>query len=174
VILSIDPGINNCGLAVIDLNKKFKVLETLNVRNTRKFSPEEKEVEAVYGNRVVKVKAIHKAILDLLDEYDIDEVVLEAPFYNALTPVAFSSLLEVIVSIKYCIIIEKELGFTLIEPLVIKKLFANRAQAKKDYMREMLYSRVENKDILMKKDIEELTEHEIDAIAVGFTYYHKN
>ena len=102
MILSIDPGINNCGLSVLDLDTQFEVKENVLVKNARKFTDEEKVVETRFGNRTVKVMAIINKIKEILVKYpSIDSLIIEAPFYNALTPMAYGSLLEVIFSIKY-------------------------------------------------------------------------
>jgi Holliday junction resolvasome RuvABC endonuclease subunit len=55
MILAIDPGINNCGLALIDIENNFNVKETYLVKNARKFTDEEKIIEAKFGSRSVKV-----------------------------------------------------------------------------------------------------------------------
>lgn len=171
-ILSIDPGINNCGLSVINYEKEFTVIETCLVKNARKFTDSEKVIESKFGNRAVKVIAILNTIDSILTTYkDIDTIVIEAPFYNALTPMAYGSLLEVIFAIKYTIVIKKELGFKLVEPLLVKKLFSNQSQASKEAMKQFLIKKKENKDILLNKDVTELSEHEIDSIAVGYIHY---
>lgn len=171
MFLSIDPGINNCGLAVIDTKNNFVVKDTYLIKNARKFTDEEKVIEAKFGNRTVKVLYILNKINELLSNYKIDTVIIEAPFYNALTPSAYGSLLEIIFSIKYKIIIENDLGFKLIEPLLMKKLFTNHSQASKEAVKQFLIRKKENKDIYIDKNIDELSEHEIDSVAIGYVYY---
>jgi len=171
MILTIDPGINNCGVAIIDLSSTFKVIEITNIKNIRKLTDSEKDIELKYGLRTVKVLSIHKVLLDLINRYNITSFVIEAPFYNALTPVAFGSLLEVIMSIKYSIIIPNNINLKLIEPLLVKKVFTNKSQAKKELMRESLISKINANTILLNEEVSSLTEHEVDAIAVGFTYF---
>lgn len=177
MLLSIDPGVNNCGLAVIDCTADFTVLETFNVNNSRRFTDEEKLVEKEFGARVVKVNSILSHVQRLLDAYagGVEHVVIEAPFYNALTPMAYGSLIEVITAIKYRILIPQGLQFTMAEPLLVKKLFINvkldKGLKKKEVMRDFLFRKVSDGSIAVKVDIEPLTEHEIDAIAVGFSKY---
>ena len=45
MLLAIDPGVNQCGLAVLDTEQKVVVKETVLVKNARKFTPEEKIIE---------------------------------------------------------------------------------------------------------------------------------
>ena len=170
MILSIDPGINFCGLSVLDISSNFTVVDSVLVKNTRRFTDEEKLVEAEYGNRVVKIQAIVRTVLELLAKYNFDTIVIEAPFYNALTPVAFGSLLEVIGAIRYLIVIPNHLRFKLIEPLLAKKLFTSRSLASKELIKQFLISKKEDGSITISIDIEALSEHEIDSIAIGFSY----
>lgn len=171
MLLSADPGVANFGLAVIDPTSHFKVVEHHLVKNTRKFTDEEKAIELIYGSRTVKVLSILNKINELLDRYDqIKTVVVEAPFYSALTPLAYGSLLEVIVSIKYKIVLERKLEFRMIEPLLVKKLFTANSMAKKEAMRQFLIKKKEEGHIDLSSDVDTLSEHEIDAIAVGFVH----
>lgn len=174
MLLSIDPGLNNCGIAVSSPGNTFKVHETFNVKNTRKFTPEEKTVEAYYNARVVKINSIETIIRGFLDKYkDINEVAIEAPFYHASTPMAYASLLEVISVIRHKILIPMNLKIQMVEPLLVKKLFITTKLTKgmngKEYMKEFLKKRIAAGDIVYDGDVDSLTEHEIDAIGVGFT-----
>lgn len=176
MLLSIDPGVNNCGIAVIDITDKFTVIETYNVTNTRKFTEEEKQVEKEFGARVVKVNSIMHHVERLLNLHpSADHVVIEAPFYNALTPLAYGSLLEVITAIKYRVLIPRGIHFTMVEPLLVKRLFINvkldKGLKRKEVMKDFLYKKVNSGDIITSINIDELTEHEVDAIAVGFSRF---
>jgi len=171
MIISIDPGINNCGISVIDNENQFKVIESVLVKNARKFTDAEKLVEAVYGNRTVKVQAIINKLEELYAKYpNVTMLTIEAPFYNALTPVAYGSLLEVIFSIKYTFILKHNLQFKLIEPLLVKKLFTNQHMASKEVIKQFLISKKQDGSIMIDIDIETLSEHEIDSIAIAFVY----
>lgn len=171
-ILAVDPGINNCGLSVLDLESDFVVTETWLVKNARKFTDDEKIVETKFGNRTVKVLAIINKIKELLETYPIiDKIIIEAPFYNALTPMAYGSLLEVIFSIKYLVIVPMNMDMKLIEPLLVKKLFSGQHIAKKEVMKQFLIKKRDNGDIKFTGDIEKLSEHEIDSVAVGYVHY---
>lgn len=174
MLLSIDPGVNNCGLAVVDYGGKFTVLETYNVSNSRRFTDPEKLVEKSFGARVVKVNSIIHHVERLLDAHTaVDHVVIEAPFYSALTPLAYGSLLEVISAVKYRVLIPRGLQFTMAEPLLVKRLFINvkldKGLKMKSVMRDFLQKKVSAGEIVLLADVQTLTEHEIDAIAVGFS-----
>lgn len=171
MLISIDPGVNNCGFAVIDTNLPLKVLQTLNVKNIRKFSESEKKLEQEFSARVVKVSHIAQNCEELLEKYGpVEKVIIEAPFYNALTPLAYGSLLEVITALKYKIFIPKKIPFFMVEPTLVKKMFSSVGHARKEYLKNLLYQKKESGEIVIEMDIETLTEHEIDAIAVGYAH----
>ena len=56
--------------------------------------------------------------------------------------------------------------------MLVKKVFAKNHMAKKEHMRQFLITRVGDGSIVMTQYVvDNLSEHEIDAIAVGFVYY---
>lgn len=173
MLMSIDPGINTTGISIIDINGKFDVVDTVLVNNKRKFTPQENELVEIYGDRYVKAIRIIENIKNLMSKHEIKELAIEAPFYNPRMPAAFASLLEVIFSIKYSIVKETGLTMSLVEPLLVKKMFAKTSKADKDYMRTSLVQLLEDKTISMSKDISLLSEHEVDSIAVGYTHVKK-
>jgi len=173
MLLAIDPGVNNCGLAVLTTEPQVTVLETVNVKNARKFTDQEKVIEKDYNARVVKVSHILTSVNDMLDKYpDIQEVSIETPFYNALRPAAYGSLLEVISAIKYNIVIPRKMKLRMIEPLLIKKMFISvkvtKLMTKKQVMKDFLLAKITAGAIQFTGDFDALSEHEIDAIAIGF------
>jgi Holliday junction resolvasome RuvABC endonuclease subunit len=174
MLLSIDPGINNCGIAAIEHSAAFTVVETFNVNNARRFTEEEKLLEKTFGTRVVKVNFILAHVRRFLKNYpEIDHVAIEAPFYSALTPLAYGSLLEVISAIKYAILVPDSIPYSMAEPLLVKRAFFNvkigRDMKKKDVVRQFMEKKVASGEILINVSVDTLTEHEIDAVAVGFT-----
>lgn len=173
MFISIDPGINFCSVVVIEPGKEFLVKESILVKNVRKFTEEEKEQEKQYGSRTVKVMAIIKTLEEQVDKYNPDFIVIEAPFYNSLTPSAYGSLLEVIFAVKYLVTLKRDLKIHLMEPRLVKKFFTENGNAAKQMMKEYLTKKLNNKDIILESHIEEetLSEHEIDGIAIGYTYW---
>lgn len=174
MLLSLDPGINFTGISVIDISEGFNVIETHYVKNNRAFTPEEKIIEKSQGPRAVKLLAIINKFKSLLERFKFDMIIIEAPFYNALTPQAYGSLLEVIFGLKYTLLVPLDLKYCLIEPTVVKKLFTSHGQAKKEMMKQFLESKLLSGEIVMDKSVDLLTEHEIDSIAIGYVYWLNN
>lgn len=71
VILGIDPGTTIAGYGVIGINGREPELISLGVIDLRKFS-----------DHYLKLKHIFDRTLGLIDEYNPDELAVEAPFYG--------------------------------------------------------------------------------------------
>lgn len=170
-LISIDPGVNFCGISVIDTSKDtFKVLETLLVNNNRKLPPEYRNLETTLDSRTAKIVRICDIVRKYLEKYGAEKVVIESPFYNALTPPAFSSLLEVINTVKYLAVYPKRVSVTMVDPKTVKMMFTTKGNANKELMRETLADKISKKEVLMDIDLEGISEHEVDAIAIAYTY----
>lgn len=169
--LSLDPGIAFTGISINDTSEGFRVVETHIVKNNRAFTPEEKVIEKSQGPRAVKLLAIINKFKSLLERFNIEMIVIEAPFYNALTPQAYGSLLEVVFGLKYSVLVPMDLKYRLIEPTLVKKLFTSHGMAKKEMMKQFLISKIATGEIKMDKPVESLTEHEIDSIAIGYVHW---
>ena len=170
-MLSLDPGIAFTGISINDTSEGFRVVETHIVKNNRTFTPEEKVIEKSQGPRAVKLLAIINKFKSLLEDFNIEMIVIEAPFYNALTPQAYGSLLEVVFGLKYSVLVPMDLKYRLIEPTLVKKLFTSHGMAKKEMMKQFLISKIATGEIKMDKPVESLTEHEIDSIAIGYVHW---
>lgn len=169
--ISVDPGINFCSVVVCDVGEEFRVLESNLVNNNRAFRGEEKDLEKIHGGRAVKIFNIIDKIEECIEKYKITKLVVEAPFYSALTPSAYGSLLEIIFAIKYLVVAKREMEMVLVEPTVIKRFFSGKGNASKAIMKQFLINRFSSGDVKMDYKIEDLSEHEIDGIAVGFTHW---
>ena len=53
----------------------------------------------------------------------------------------------------------------------VKKIFTNNGMASKDLIKQFLHKRSESGEIVITKNIDELSEHEVDSIAVGYVQY---
>lgn len=169
--LAIDPGVNYCSAIVIDPNESFSVKESNLIKNARAFTPDEKIVEAKYGARTVKVQAIYRKIEELVLKWNVSTVIIEAPFYNSLTPNAFGSLIEVIMAIKHCVITKLNIDVFLVEPTLVKRMFTSKGNANKAEMRQFLIYKQEKGEIDLPFEVEKMSEHEVDGVAIGYTHY---
>jgi Holliday junction resolvasome RuvABC endonuclease subunit len=172
MIIAIDPGLNFCGISILDFNEKFCIHRTILINNNRKLTQEEKEISEKYDTRVIKVQEIVRTIISLIEQYNPDSIAIEGPFYSGLRPQAYSALLEIITAVKYLVAVPNGLPIHIIEPLLVKKTFSHFHMSTKDDMKAALKKKMQNDEIFVAQgiDIEQLSEHEIDSIAVGFSF----
>lgn len=174
MIIAIDPGINTTGIAVVEkINGTFHIYETHFLNNTRAFSKALKSVEKRQDSRFVRTIRIIEKIEEYVDIYNPQVIVTEAAFFNPRRPAAYTTLLEVIMGIKYGIIKDLKRPFREIPPKLVKRLFAKNGNAGKEVMEDKLKEYIRDKIVVLDKsiDLKDLTEHEIDAIAVGCSFY---
>lgn len=175
--ISIDPGLNTCGLAIFTVEAdRFCVKSTKLINNLRKLTDKEKIIAKKYTDRLAKLDTIVKVIDDMFDEeldrgYGIVSLIIEAPFYSSFRPAAFGSLVETISLIRYNVAFRRDVEFFAIEPLLVKKIFTDRGMANKEDMKSRLIAKVRDKELDCPIDIETISEHEIDAIAIGFAHF---
>jgi Holliday junction resolvasome RuvABC endonuclease subunit len=175
--ISIDPGLNTCGVAVFTYkDNRFQVKSTTLINNLRKLTDGEKLIAKKYTDRLAKLDTICKTIdtmYDTLKEegYEINTLIVEAPFYSSFRPAAFGSLVETISLIRYNVAFKRNSSFYAIEPMAVKKAFAARGMANKDDMRETLLLKIQTQELDCNIDIATISEHEVDAIAIGYTHF---
>lgn len=175
--ISIDPGLNTCGVAVFtNEDGRFNVKSTTLINNLRKLTDSEKVIAKQYTERLAKLDTIVKtidAMYDSLTEegYAVSTLIVEAPFYSSFRPAAFGSLVETISLIRYNVAFKRSSAFFAIEPMAVKKAFAARGMANKDDMRASLLYKIETKELDCTIDISTISEHEVDAIAIGYTHF---
>lgn len=176
MIISIDPGVTACGVSVVSYNNsKFKVHETVNVKGTLKLRGEHQIVASKYSERTGKIHRIVTVIKEFIEKYGkVDKIILEAPFYNRTRPQAFASLLEVIFAIKYLLAFSLGLQLCVLAPMAIKKVWTDVGNCGKDLMEEHFFKKIKSKEMLIDKnnvDLAIITEHQIDSVAVGYSYF---
>lgn len=168
----IDPGFNNLGVTVWDVNSRTGKINWIEVETMvvdKRPSRSGLDVEYV-GERRYKLRKIHENWLELCREYRIDVVCHETPFYNPRMPNAFASLVEVLAEIKnstlrYC----PTMQIIGLSPQSVKKGVGASGQKGKDIMFDKVTAIPEIMKALGDYPIDELTEHCIDSMAVGWT-----
>lgn len=175
-IIAIDPGITNCGVTVQELRDTLHILRINNVAGHLKLRDRLALIGQQLGERSGKVIRICGAVEEYLKEFpEIKDIVIEAPFFNRFRPNAFASLLEILHALKYTVIMERDVNLHVVEPKLVKKYFHGSGNAGKDHMEEAFHRRFKAKEITFEneEDLEKMTEHLIDAVAVGWTYKNK-
>jgi Holliday junction resolvasome RuvABC endonuclease subunit len=128
----------------------------------------------MFGDRFMKLELLQIAIEEFKGVHDIDLVVSESPFYSHLRPSAHAALVETVYIFRqYCF--KNKLPFKVVEPLLVKKIFTGKGMAKKEMMKDEFNIKILNKEIvILNENINIESEHIIDSIAVGYTYFKRS
>ena len=177
-IMGIDPGLNNTGVAVLDIdavNNKITSIEAFTLINDKLLDRTGLE-EATHSERLIKLYKLKQALQNVLAYVDPVWIACEAPFYNRFRPTAYAPLVEVVgmlnaASLEY----NPNIGFTLFPPLTVKKLVGARSVKNDTVKGKIEVSQAiamipEIMDVL-KTPLGSMSEHAIDSIAVGYTWF---
>lgn len=171
-LLAIDPGVNNCGLAVFNIDYQTNEIVSVDAHTaiSAKMDDTTTLYEELYSERTVKLYKLTDYLNRIMVEVNPAIVVCESPFYNRLRPMAYGSLLEVLNSIYTTIInYNNNVPFFTVEPLLVKKTVGAGMQTGKLDVKQAI-SRIDSIMSTLVTDLEGLDEHSVDAMAVGYTY----
>jgi Holliday junction resolvasome RuvABC endonuclease subunit len=171
-LLAIDPGVNNCGLAVFDVDYRTNEIVSVDAHTviSAKLNDTTTLYEDLYSERTIKLYKLMDRISEIIVSVNPAIVVCESPFYNRLRPMAYGSLLEVLSSIHSVIInYNNNVPFFTVEPLLVKKTVGAGMQTGKLDVKQSI-ARIEPIMSVLVPDLEGLDEHSVDAMAVGYTY----
>ena len=172
-IVGIDPGSTNLGIAILGLDKDFKI-ETIHAYNIsakeeydKRFNHRQAYGDLRAGSRMA---LIMDAMMPHFSE-DMVYVSIEAGFYNAFRPAAYAVLLaqmKVITSRLDCIYPYVSKGSY--PPGVIKKKIGVKNHKGKDPVLDAIKALGFEK-YLQNDTLDNLSEHAVDAIGIAYTGY---
>lgn len=172
-IVAIDPSSNCTGVAIFKLdNTTGDILsieaDTIEVSKLI-YDP---AVEELHSDKMSRLMKLQHKFVQILDEYNPHVVVVEGCFFNPTRPNAFKSLSEVI-SLLHISSIEhnKNIPFITISPKTIKQSLNSLVitDKGKDIIKECIKNIPEIYN-LVSNFIDNLDNHGIDAIAVGYAF----
>lgn len=171
-IMAIDPGLNNTGIAVFELDygsRSIVAIEpfTLVVQKLANTTGLDDEL---YSDRNIKLYKLRDNFRQVLANINPFAIVCESPFFNPLRPMAYASLVEVLAIIQNAIIEHNNnITFNTIAPKSAKKVIGSGMDTGKLDVRAAV---MRHNDIMsvLRNDINMLDEHSIDAIAVGYSF----
>jgi len=170
VILSIDPGTTNTGVALLSYEETIGIT-VLHVETiyTPTLLPLYKDVEYLYGLRHAKITIICERIRQLIQIYNPYEVVCEDTYYSPDTPQAKFALMELISALRSMIYTQfYSLPLMLVEASFVKRSLSIKGNSSnKDLIKQTLY----NLPLLYGVGITVslCDEHGCDAIAIGYS-----
>ncbi len=170
-LLSIDPGSQTLGLCVYTICSKTNII--LNIR-TKTIHLDKLPMNNLFdtiNNKDDKLLSLHNFIKALLIEEQPLAVVIESPFFNRFSPKAYGVLTEVVTYVKLaCYSYSVLVNVTMVEPLAVKKAVGVGYRDGK----EGVSNSVKNMDVFKPFIHANMTEHEFDAIAIGWWFYMSN
>jgi Holliday junction resolvasome RuvABC endonuclease subunit len=175
--MSLDPGLSNTGVATFDIDfttGKILRIEAFTLTNN-KLADDTGLDDEIHQERAIKLMKLKQALQFVLENTTPVDVACEAPFYNPLMPMAYGVLVEVVSHLFHAVVeFNPNIQFTQYPPMTVKKSVGAKAAKKdtekgKNMVKEALLQIPEIMSVLVT-DIELLSEHAIDAIAVGYTH----
>ena len=166
-ILSIDPGINLCGIGVLELDKDGAIsvihAETL---DTKKAINDLSYFVELHGEQYAKLLAIKNHINELLKEHLPSVVGTEIPFWNRKNPGAFEPLIMVVTTVANAVFSHTpSIPFERIPAASVKANLNVRGDSgDKTLVRAAIKLREINYNSI---DLNNLGPDSVDAIAVG-------
>lgn len=173
MILGIDPGITFCGVCVGEYTDTgvFKIHHAELINNNLKFEKTDKDLINLHGKKVAKLLRIANVCLTLIENFPIECIVMEKSFFNPGRPNAFGSLLEVISVLRFMVAVPCGKPLFLYPPKSVKNVFSGDGSSLKTGMLDALTEKTKANVISLPREIELLSEHEIDAVAIAYTHH---
>ena len=175
--LAIDPGSTKAGIAKFTINNNTDSIidieaGTLNLDSDLHDTMLSSEM---HGDKIVRLMKLEYRMLELLNNIHPDAIVCESAFYNPRTPNAYASLTEVIFLLKRATInYNPNIKFSTLSPKTVKEAIGSMklTDKGKDPIKEAIIKIPEVYNLIYKY-INNLDNHAIDAIAIGYTFFKK-
>ena len=161
-IMGVDPGSHTLGVCLMEMSPSLEIVSIVT------YSPIISVSDSVglYDNIIARLKKLEFMIRSIYSIYKPAIVAMESSFINgarlgAVIPLTKSiSLVETVLTS-----IDEHIKLVSIPPPVIKKVFKAK-QKGKDTVKEALLNK---KTLNSHLDIEKMSEHSIDAVAIAYT-----
>lgn len=172
IILAIDPGTRNTGIAIFECDRynKIKSIEAHTIRSDKINGDYLDDIVISHTERIANIIKVSQTLSLYLQQYKPNLICCESPFYNRLRPSAFAPLVELLFALRNISIeFNPLIPFLTYEPLYVKKAISGKAHADKLVVSTAIHNNQEIVNALVN-DIHQLSEHALDAIAVGWTH----
>lgn len=157
-IIGIDPGTNYCGVAIFKLNNNIEIenLNTILIDLT-------KESNSSLFNRL---NVLYNRLVYIFNLYIPIYLAVEAGYINRFRPAAYGPIAKAIYTIEKAYYdVTMLYNITEYPPSIVKNIISNNGLANKDDIEEAVYNIPDVEPFLTGYE----SEHEIDAISIGYT-----
>lgn len=171
-LLTFDPGLSNSGWALLEYNPNDGSILTKLIGSFKATSEATKVVNNAllekYGTRMIVLQIVKREIKDVLEKHQPDYIVTEGAFWNPKFPSAYQALTQWILLLRLA---AYDLGKTVYEipTRIVKRCVSGNGGALKTTIQEMITS-LPGMNIKAKVKPNEMSLHESDALAVGYTF----
>jgi Holliday junction resolvasome RuvABC endonuclease subunit len=173
-LVSIDPGLNNIGVAVFDIELDkdgFKMrrisAQTLKEGNVVDDICYDSEIDE---ERSYKRARMVSALMKVIRTADPSMVICESPFFDRTKPSSFAVLVEVMMAIQDSVhMYNSRIRFSIFAPQLVKKTLGVAGIKGKEIVREAMEKQTALLNVLVE-ELASLDEHAIDAMAIGYTF----
>lgn len=172
-LLSIDPGLNNIGIAKITIDTasvKIISIEPLTIQEDKVIDDVALDPNNASERDIKRLRMVSAAMKNVVD-FHPTHVVCESPFFNVTRPSSFAILTEVIASLRDAVAsYDPSIPFTFIAPKEAKKILSVANEKGKDPIKAAVQSHAYLSQLLTVP-LDDITEHAIDAVVIGFTFF---
>lgn len=202
-IIALDPGADSTGLSIFMVNFRTGEILSIETYTllTKKIEDAGGLDPEFHSERAVKISTLYHTLLWFFHKVRPVDVVSEAPFFNRLSPMAYGSLTEVVMMVRRAMIeYNSNLTLTIYPPMTVKQgvgATSKKEKKKKKKGKNVVEdidddpvpekkAPVDGKQIVkeavakideimnvLQKPLDQMTEHEIDSVAVGYTHLKK-
>jgi len=171
--LNFDPGLTMTGWSVTELDLESGVLQVIRLGNIQPAAvasrADRREDVEKFSKRVISLVVLRAAIIQLLDEFKPDYIVMEDIFFNPSRPQAHAALCMWQCTAKLTVYDHYGKTITAIAPKAAKLAISGRGDSKKLNVQQAI---LENPKITFKSDklIPMLNEHCADSVAIGYAF----
>ena len=172
-LLAIDPGTNQMGISIFDLDvKAFKILK---IKSWTVY-PDRLEnhtgmVEELHLNPFLKRMKVCETIGKILVEERIHQVAYEAPFMNRRQPSAYGPLVALMTMVQLSVLrYGQDIEFNIYPPLTVKKAVGVAGKKGKEIITQAIRGIPELMAALKEGncELDDLDNNAVDSIAVGY------
>lgn len=164
-IMGIDPGSRNLGVAIMEIDiDTLEIIDIIPIPiSLNKYLINNYKTSHLYSRLTV----LRREFEDIIDTFNPIAVAVESGFINPKMPGAVIPLANVL-AIMTNVILENDTDTMIIEypPSIIKKTIGANPVGNKSPVLEAISNNEEIKEIV---DIDLLTEHNVDSIAIAYT-----
>jgi len=171
-ILSFDPGLSFSGWTYSRADDTaFTVLDFGMLTPNKSVGHKEyREQVGTYGVRVVTLCLLRDMVRELMNRFHPTYVVSEAAFFNPGRPGAYEALVHWIMTVSFVLRDDYAMKLYTIPPTLAKKTVSGTGKSGKVDVASAVLGNPEIR-FMNKPALEDLTEHEGDSMAIGYSLW---